>query len=579
MTLRETLRGWMRRPRREPPVWYHPDYRLPLSGLEGAKGVEPRRADFVAWYLVESGWLHPDALRKPRRVSYAEMARVHTPALLASLHDPATLGNVFGADPSDVPVDEVLRTVRLAAGGTLQAVTWALETGRPALNLLGGFHHASPSVAGGFCPINDIAIAIAAVRAGGFAGRVVVIDVDAHPPDGTAECLRDDPSAWIGSLSGSRWTGLPGVDETVLPEGCGDEAYLAALDGLLSRMPAPALAIVVAGGDVLANDHYGVLGMTLEGVRERDRRIHARLEGLPAVWLPGGGYRRDAWKILAGTALTLAGLGDVPVGDADPMRVHVAQVSRTLTAESLGAALGSDVAFADELALGSAGRAALLGFYSAEGIEHALWQYGVLAHLERLGFRGFRVEIHRTGAGDSMRLHGRDDHEEHLLFELVVERKSVGGESVLFVNWLTLRNPKAAFSERRPQLPGQEVPGLGLAREAGELLARMAARMGWAGVAFRPAWYHTAYAARADFRFVDPARQGRFEAMMRDLQGVPLLDVTRAVHEKRVLLDGRPYEWEADDMVYWLSPHAMADGELVAASREASGFRLVAPRS
>jgi len=68
--------------------------------------------------------------------------------------------------------------------------------GRCALNLLGGFHHARPDVAGGFCPVNDVAVAIAAVRADGFRGRVLVLDLDAHPPDGLAACLAGDPSCF-----------------------------------------------------------------------------------------------------------------------------------------------------------------------------------------------------------------------------------------------------------------------------------------------------------------------------------------------------------------------------------------------
>lgn len=64
------------------------------------------------------------------------------------------------------------------------------------MNLLGGFHHARPDVAGGFCPVNDVAVAIAAVRADGFRGRVLVLDLDAHPPDGLAACLAGDPSCF-----------------------------------------------------------------------------------------------------------------------------------------------------------------------------------------------------------------------------------------------------------------------------------------------------------------------------------------------------------------------------------------------
>ena len=59
-------------------VWHDPSYRLPLPGLEFATGFEPRRADFVAWYLLQSHALSESALRKPRRASYEELARVHT---------------------------------------------------------------------------------------------------------------------------------------------------------------------------------------------------------------------------------------------------------------------------------------------------------------------------------------------------------------------------------------------------------------------------------------------------------------------------------------------------------------------
>ena len=66
-------------------VWHDPAYRLPLPGLEFATGFEPRRADFVAWYLLQSHALPERALRKPRRATYEELARVHTPEFLDSI--------------------------------------------------------------------------------------------------------------------------------------------------------------------------------------------------------------------------------------------------------------------------------------------------------------------------------------------------------------------------------------------------------------------------------------------------------------------------------------------------------------
>ena len=66
----------------------------------------------------------------------------------------------------------------------------------------------------------------------GFAGRAVVIDLDAHPPDGTAACLASDGRTWIGSISGSDWGALPGVSERCIP-GADDVAYGRALAALV----------------------------------------------------------------------------------------------------------------------------------------------------------------------------------------------------------------------------------------------------------------------------------------------------------------------------------------------------------
>jgi hypothetical protein len=151
-----------------------------------------------------------------------------------------------------------------------------------------------------------------------------------------------------------------------------------------------------------------------------------------------------------------------------------------------------------------------------------------------------------------MRLYGQAAGGEHLLIDCILERALVSDSPVLFVHWLELRHPLARFGPGRPALPGQTVPGPGLAREAGELLGRVAARLGLAGIAFRPSAYHVAYAARHQLRFVDPERQRRFEALLRQLEGVPLMEATRAVAEGRVTLDGVPYAWEPDVMCRWL---------------------------
>jgi acetoin utilization deacetylase AcuC-like enzyme len=556
------LASWLHR--REITVWYDPLYRLPLTGIEATLGIEPRRADFAAWWLRECGAVTRRAFRRPHRISYENLARVHTPELLESLGRPAELARVFSADPSDVPVDEVMTTVRLACGGTLAAARVTLRSRAPALNLLGGFHHAAPAVAGGLCPVNDIAVAVATLRGEGLRGPVAVLDLDAHPPDGTAACLAPDPDAWIGSLSGADWGPLPRADETVLPPGTGDEAYLEALAALLSRMPRPVLAFVIAGGDVLAGDRLGALGLTLRGARERDLLVAAELEGVPSVWLPGGGYSARAWHVLGGTGMAIAASSrqEIPAR-YDPVAARFARVSARLSPAELtesGELTAEELE--EELGLRPRRRRVLLGFYTAAGIEHAFYRYGILDHLERLGYRQFRAEFDASGAGERVRVLGQAGGQEHVLVEAVLDRHHVAGAEVLYIHWLSLRHPRAHFSERRPRLPGQDVPGLGLSREIGTMLARMAIRLGLAGVAFRPSHYHVAYAARHEFHFVDPERQGRFEALVRDLSGVPLLEATTAVAEGKVRLDGAPYVWEANEMAYWLRESPSEPGEV-----------------
>ena len=557
-------------------IWYDPSFRLPISALEGGTGFEPRRADYVAWFLLDSWIIAPKSLRKPNPVRYRNLSRVHTEDYLESLQHPLTLARIFAADESDINVDEVLRAVRLATGATVEAALDCALHGVSALNLFGGFHHAGRDAGGGFCAINDIAAAVDALRRKAFQGQIVILDLDAHPPDGLSSCLADAPRVWVGSLSGESWGPVPGVDDTVLPRGTGDAVYLRALEGLLARMPRPAFAFVIAGGDVLAGDRLGKLALSLDGVRRRDLRVCEALGGVPSVWLPGGGYGKNAWRAFAGTALALVCRTNETIPeDYEPMRARFGRIASHLSLDKLeGSAEMSNRDLEEALGIRPPGKPRLLGYYSEEGLEYALSHYGLLPHLRRLGYTAFRVAIEPASLGDALRLYGTMRGEEFMLIEAVLEKRKIADVEVLYVHWLTLRNPGARFSHGRPQLPGQDSPGLGLAREMGWVFMRIARRLGLQGVVYRPAWFHTAYTGRYHFVFVDSARQGRFEAMIRDLSNVHLVEVTKAAAEGRIRMNGEPYTWEADEMVFWLGPPRLAQAE-VEAERSRVSFSIV----
>jgi len=350
-----------------------------------------------------------------------------------------------------------------------------------------------------------------------------------------------------------------------------------ALDALLSRMPKAELAFVIAGGDVLAGDKLGLLGLTLAGARARDLRVRKALRETPSVWVPGGGYQADAWRVLAGTGAVLAGRSRMRIPQSyDPLRGYFEGIARTMGAQFVRDQVLLDAEDLDEsLHQRPHQHPKLLGVYSEQAIEYALSRFGLLSHLRRLGYEDLRIEVGEANGADRFRLLGKSEGTEHLLMETVLEKQTIGTGTFLFSNWFTLRHTRAQFSAHRPQLPGQDVPGLGLAREAGEVLAIIARQLNLDGLVFRPSWYHMAYAGRYRFRFINSQRQGRFEAMLRDFKDIPLRDVTLALGEGRVLLNDQTYRWEPDDMAYWLS-QPPDDADAVAAEREQDHFRLAA---
>ena len=407
----ERLRSlFVRHARRPFRVWFDSAYRLPLTGVEERTGIDSRRAEDALQFLLHSRAVDATEWGRPSAVTYAELGLVHSPEYLESLSSPRVLADIFAVDVSDVVPDELIRTYRLGCGGTLAAARDALKEKRANLNLFGGFHHARPDRGIGFCPLNDVVVAVRVLRREALKGTVAVLDLDAHPPDGIAACLQPADEVWVGSLSGVDWVAPTSVHETVLPKGCDDKRYLAELDTLLEKMPKAALTFVIAGGDVLAHDRLGALGLTLDGARTRDLKVLNALDGRPSVWLPAGGYGSSAWKVLAGTGLALAFGSDTPIpAEYDPLSQRFHFIAKGLSAEDLGsAATLSESDFPELYGPSGATQQRLLGFYTAEGVELAWEKFGLLEVLRRLGYRNLRVELGQRGKADQTRLLGID---------------------------------------------------------------------------------------------------------------------------------------------------------------------------
>ena len=100
---------------------------------------------------------------------------------------------------------------------------------------------------------------------------------------------------------------------------------------------------------------------------------------------------------------------------------------------------------------------------------------------------------------------------------------------VLAIEWMTLQNPEKTFTDERPQLPGQQHPGLGIASTAVELLMIIAWRLKLSGLLNTPDHYHNAYLYSRIFTYLDPGFQARLKAMHRDTAGYSLHETAWAL--------------------------------------------------
>jgi acetoin utilization deacetylase AcuC-like enzyme len=213
-----------------------------------------------------------------------------------------------------LPWSEVLvERGRRSVGGTLCAARGALERGI-GMNLGGGTHHAGRDFARGYCLFNDVAVALARLRAEGLARRALVVDCDVHQGDGTAQILGPDPEAFTLSLHGARnypFERIPSDLDVDLPSGTGDEEYLEALDRALDEAVPAAdadVAFYLAGADPWEGDRLGRLALSKAGLRERDERVLDRLLATDAavVVVLAGGYAPDVRDTVDINAATVA---------------------------------------------------------------------------------------------------------------------------------------------------------------------------------------------------------------------------------------------------------------------------------
>jgi acetoin utilization deacetylase AcuC-like enzyme len=293
-------------------VWTHDRWRFPLPEQHRfpiekyallrerveADGIEVREAEPVPW-----AWL--EAVHDPQLID-----RIRTGTL--SVREQRALGLPWSP--------ELVERGRRSVGGTVAAARHALDVGL-GMNLGGGTHHAGRTFARGYCLFNDVAVALARVRAETGVRRALVVDCDVHQGDGTADLLAADPDCFTLSLHGARnypFQRIASDLDVDLASGTGDERYLEALaDALDHAVPRSTaeLAFYLAGADPWCGDRLGRLALTKPGLRARDELVLDRLRdaGAAVCIVLAGGYAediRDTVDINAATVAAVTGRSD-----------------------------------------------------------------------------------------------------------------------------------------------------------------------------------------------------------------------------------------------------------------------------
>jgi acetoin utilization deacetylase AcuC-like enzyme len=289
-----------------PHVFPTEKYRLVRAALE-RRGASPVHLEFV----------------EPDPASWEQLALVHTHEYLTKMRT----GTLAPSEIAELELpwsEEMVAGYRLMVGGTMAAARLAchddrtqkpLNTQSPpfsagsAFNVVchlgGGLHHAFANHGEGFCPFNDVAVAVRMLLAHGLE-RVAIVDLDVHHGNGTAFIFESDPRVFTFSMHQQHNYPVFKPRSSLdigLPDGTHDETYLRALEGALPKAlgSKPQCVFYLAGADPFEDDRLGGLRLTKEGLRRRDRMViqAAAAARVPLVITLAGGYARNVDDVVA----------------------------------------------------------------------------------------------------------------------------------------------------------------------------------------------------------------------------------------------------------------------------------------
>jgi len=289
------------------PIAYHPTYKLPLPQNHR---FPMEKYELLPQQLLLEGTCIKEDFFEPQPLDTEIVERVHDSNYVNRLCN-------LELDKSEVrkigfPLSQALvKREFTIAGGTVAGAKKALNTGI-AMNIAGGTHHAFSSHGEAFCLLNDQAIATQYLLDHTKVKKVLILDLDVHQGNGTAEIFKTNDAVFTCSVHGAK--NYPFKKEQsdldlAFEDHTGDSYYLDQIKTLLPKLLdqiIPSFIFYLCGVDVLESDKLGRLDLSIEGCKLRDQMVleFCNKNGIPIQCSMGGGYSKDINVIVEAHANT-----------------------------------------------------------------------------------------------------------------------------------------------------------------------------------------------------------------------------------------------------------------------------------
>ncbi len=275
------------------PIAFHPIYKHPLP--EGHK-FPMLKYELLPQQLLLEGIAEESDFFAPEPAELKYVYAIHDKEYVDRLLNVTLDAKAQRKIGFPLSADLIERELRIAQG-TISGSVKAFETG-VAFNIAGGTHHAFTNRGEGFCMLNDQAIAANYLIDQKLASKILIIDLDVHQGNGTAEIFQNNPNVFTFSVHGQ--TNYPFKKEVSdldigLPNGTADDEYLKIINEYVPQLinrEKPDFIFYLSGVDILESDKLGNLSVSVDGCKKRDEIVFSNCKKfeIPVQVSMGGGY-------------------------------------------------------------------------------------------------------------------------------------------------------------------------------------------------------------------------------------------------------------------------------------------------